>query len=96
VEVVRDLNNAARFSSLTVTEDGALVVVQSAGCGIGRLAAGGLAWDFKSAAWILSAGVIGDSNKSSATVLEEIRTKTSLVLHIPLMLSAVRSNWNAA
>jgi len=51
---------------------------------MGYLAGGDLAWDFKRAAWILSAGVIGDSKKSSAAVLEEISAKTPLGLHIPL------------
>jgi len=41
--VVRDLRSAARFSSLTVTDDGAVVAVHSVGCGIGQLAAGGFA-----------------------------------------------------
>jgi len=55
-EVATDLNSAARFSSLTVT-DGVGDAAHSTGCN-GYCATGGLAWDGESAARILSAGVI--------------------------------------
>jgi hypothetical protein len=57
VEVVWDVSSAARFSSLTVTDDA--VTVQFSGCGVGCSGTGGLAWGCKSAVRILSTGVIG-------------------------------------
>jgi hypothetical protein len=91
-EVRTDCKSAAKFSSLTVIDDGAFAVaVHSSGCGIGCLGRGGLAWRCQSAARILSAGVISSSKKSSAVVLEEIRVKTSLVLRIPRRPLAARA-----
>ena len=76
-------------------EDAFAVAVHSAGCGIGGLARGGLAWGCQSATRILSAGVIGGSKQLIGSVLEEIRAKTSLVLHIPLRVAGAL-NWNKA
>jgi hypothetical protein len=53
-----DRKSAAKFSSLTVTDDNA-GSGRSTGCCDGCPATGGLGLDCKSAAWILSDGVIG-------------------------------------
>jgi len=73
MEVVRGLNNAAKFSSLTVTEDLG-ISGHWTGWGVGYVAAGGLACDGNSAARILSAGVISKMN--ALEVDRTLREKT--------------------